>query len=177
MSTLWLFIKSQQLVTHSFQSEGRNFMEPVKGKLPNVIGSFSHESCEQIDSQVKQNWVSDAVHVYQVPGVRQQAGFIICYGPQCAIAQPWNCTSAANIHFAVTKSALCLLPEGEASAPSTLILFSGGKTIKKKKEKGKKRRGSFNKLPVALLLCIYWILHHWCSPATTSIWFVYTVFF
>lgn len=70
--------------------------------------------------------VSDALHAYQVPGVRQQAGFIICYGPQRAITQPWNDTSAANIHFSVTKSALCLLPEAEASAPSKLILFSAG---------------------------------------------------
>lgn len=66
--------------------------------------------------------VTDAPHAYQVAGVRHQAGFIICYGPQRAITQPWNGTSAANIHFSVTKSALCLLSETEASVSSALIL-------------------------------------------------------
>ncbi len=68
--------------------------------------------------------MSDALHAHQVLGVRQQAGFIICYGPQRAITQPWNGTSAANIHFSVTKSALCLLPETEAPVSSTLISVS-----------------------------------------------------
>lgn len=31
-----------------------------------------------------------------------------------------------HIHFSVTKSAFCLLPETEASVSSTLILFSAG---------------------------------------------------
>ena len=127
MSTPRLFATA---VTHSFlfqshRSESRNFMEAVTGKLPNVIWSFSHESWKQIDRQVNRaEGVSDALCAYQVPGVRQQAGFIICYGPQRAITQPWNGTSAVNIHFSVTKSALWLLPETEASASSALILFS-----------------------------------------------------
>lgn len=65
--------------------------------------------------------MSDALHALQVAGVRQQAGFIICYGPQHAITQPWNGTSAENIHFSVTKRALCLLAQTEVSASSTFI--------------------------------------------------------
>lgn len=68
--------------------------------------------------------MSDAVHAYQVLRVRQQAGFIIRYGPQRAITQPWNGTSAANPHFSATKSVFCLSPETEESASSTFILFS-----------------------------------------------------
>lgn len=68
--------------------------------------------------------VSDALHAYKVLGVRQQAGFIICYGPRRAITQPWNDASAVNVHFSVTKSSLCLLPQTEVSVSSTFILFS-----------------------------------------------------
>lgn len=68
--------------------------------------------------------MSDALHAYKALGVRQQAGFIICYGLQRAITQPWNDASAANTHFSVTKSTLCLLPETEAPVSSTLILLS-----------------------------------------------------
>lgn len=70
--------------------------------------------------------MSDVFHAYQVPQVRQQPGFIICYGAQHAIAQPWNDPAAANVHFSVTNRTLCLLPKSRASAPFALILFSAG---------------------------------------------------
>lgn len=81
--------------------------------------------------------MSDALRALQVAGVRQQAGFIICYGPQRAITQPWNGTSAANIHFSVTKSTLCLLAETEASASSTLVFSADhpNKTTAPEREK------------------------------------------
>ena len=63
MPTLWLFTRLPQLWLsfpfQSHQSESRSFMEPLTGKLPNVIWSFSHESGEQIDRQVKQSWVCE----------------------------------------------------------------------------------------------------------------------
>lgn len=59
MLTPWLFNKLPQPLTHSVLPDGRNFMEPVTDKLPKVIWSFSHESCDQIDDQVKESWGSD----------------------------------------------------------------------------------------------------------------------
>lgn len=59
MLTPWLFNKLPQPVTHSVLPDGRKFMDPVTDKLPKVIWSFSHESCDQIDGQVKEGWGSD----------------------------------------------------------------------------------------------------------------------
>lgn len=74
--------------------------------------------------------VTDALHAHRVPGVRQQAGFIICYGPQRAITQPWNDSSAASAHFSATESAVCLLAAAKASAHPTLILSSSDRLNK-----------------------------------------------
>lgn len=67
--------------------------------------------------------MTDVLRAHQVPGVRHRASFIICYGPLCAILQPWNGTSAVNIHSSVTKSALCLLLAAGVSVSPPLILF------------------------------------------------------
>lgn len=59
-----------------------------------------------------------------------KAGFIICYGPQRAVAQPWSDGSAASARFSMTESTVCLFAAAEASLYSTLIFSSSDRLNK-----------------------------------------------
>lgn len=112
--------------------------------------------------------MTDALHAHRVPGVRQQAGFIICYGPQRAITQPWNDSSAASAHFSATESAVCLLAAAKASARSTLILSSSDRLNKSSAYQVETSRKCVcaNKLPA---LCCWTFIHqNYLSPVESS---------
>lgn len=112
-------------VTHSFlisshQSESRNFIEALTGKLPDVIWSFSHESWNQIDSQVKQSWVSEWCCPCLPSAVSASAGRIY------HLLWPTTCHhTTLERHLSCEHSFLsdCLSPETEESASSLFILF------------------------------------------------------
>lgn len=121
--TPWLLIKLPQLwlsfLLQFHQSESTNFMEPLTVEIAKcnlVLFTWKLWADRYPGERELSSWLMFSMLVSRV---RQQVGFIICYGPQQAITQPWNSTSAANTHFSMTKSALCLLLETEASVSST----------------------------------------------------------
>lgn len=76
MVTPWLFNKLPRPVSHSVLPDGRNFMAPVRDKLPKVIWSSPREARSRLMGRWERaEGVTDAPATRRVPRVRQQGRF------------------------------------------------------------------------------------------------------